>query len=319
MSTRDDLQLMSRAARLYYQDDLTQRQVANELGVSRPTVSRLLTQARREGIVQISIVDPFATFDDLEAQLVERFRLAQAVVVAGEGLSSDLLFRRLGIAAAAHLLRTLSAGDKVGIGWGRTLHATVEALDTAASAEIQVFPLIGGMGQISPSFQVNTLAQQLAESFGGEWQPFYVPAFVGDAAALEGLQRIPDVQSVFQVWSQLDLALVGIGHFALQRHSSMLFASYMADDVMQKLERCGAAGDICGRFFDMRGQACYVEPGVIGISLEQLKALDNVVAVAGGRDKIPAILGALQGGYVTALVTDAVTARAVLERHEADG
>ena len=318
MIDRKELQQMSQAARLYYQDEMTQQEVAEALGVSRPTVSRLLAQARQEQIVQITIVDPFATHEDLETQLIESFGLEHAMVVAGKGLSNDLLIRRLGFATAGYLQQALSDGQKVGIGWGRTLHATVQALDNRRQANIQVLPIIGGLGQISPSFQVNNLAQRLAEKLGGDWQPFYVPAFVSDPAALEGLMRLPDVDAVLEIWSQLDLALVGIGHFALQHQSSMFFATYMADETLRKLERCGAVGDLCGRFFDIHGQRCFAEPGVVGISLEQLKALNGIVGVAGGEEKIAAILGALRGDYLNVLITDSVTAMGILERHRQD-
>ena len=315
MSSGEELRLILQAARLYYEDNLTQQQVAQELGVSRPTVSRLLAQARQEGTVQITVVDPFATFEELETRLEKDFHLRQAVVVAGEGASGELLRRRLGLAAAEYLRSTLNNSEQVGIGWGRTLHAVVEALGAERRAEVQVFPLIGGVGQISPSFQVNDLARRLAESFGGTWQPFYVPAFVREPAAMEGLWRLTDVESVIQTWSKLDVALVGIGHFALHRQSSMLFADYMADDALQELERCGAVGDLCGRFFDIHGQQCFRESGVIGISLEQLRALDHVIGVAGGEEKVSAILGALRGECLNVLVTDTVTAEAVLEKH----
>jgi len=101
MSICAELQTMLRAARLYYEDGLTQQQVADELGVSRPKVSRLLTRARAEGIVRITIVDPFATFGEVEQHLVETFGLREAVVIAGEGLSEEALRRRLGLAAAS--------------------------------------------------------------------------------------------------------------------------------------------------------------------------------------------------------------------------
>lgn len=308
---------MLQAARLYYENNLTQQQVADELGSSRPTVSRLLRMARREGIVRIGIVDPFATVEQVAVRLAETFHLRQAVIVAGEGLSGDLLHRRLGFAGAEYVQRILEHGDVVGMGWGRTLHAVVRAVDTARTVAIQVFPLIGGMGQISPSFQVNDLARGLAQSCGGTWQPFYVPASVDDPAALEGLLQVADVKSVMQTWPTLDVALVGIGHFALQRQSSMLFSSYMGPDEMQELERRGAVGDLCGRYFDIHGRQCARRPGLIGISLEQLEALDNVIGVAGGKKKVEAILGALRGGYLNVLVTDTVTAEAVLEKHEA--
>ena len=76
-------------------------------------------------------------------------------------------------------------------------------------------------------------------------------------------------------------------------------------------------GDLCGRFFDAQGKQCLVEPGVIGISLEQLRSLDQVIGIAGGEEKVMAILSALRGGYLNTLITDTVTAQAVLERYEA--
>jgi len=319
MSTPEELQQMTQAARLYYEDDLTQQQIAKELGISRPAVSRLLTQARREGIVQITIIDPFATFGELAAQLVETFNLRQAVVVAGEGLSNDLLRHRLGFAAAEYLRRTLGDGDKVGIGWGRTLYAVVEALGPERQIEIQVLPLLGGLGQISPSFQVNDLARRMAEAFGGTWRPLYAPALINDPAAYQALSNVTDVEAVTQSWSNLDMALIGIGQFPLHHQASMSFTASMGDAPLLELERRGATGDLCGRFFDAQGRQCLFEPGIIGISLEQLKALDHVIGVAGGEEKVTAILGALRGGCLNVLVTDTVTAKAMLKVQETGG
>ncbi|HEY68512.1 MAG TPA: sugar-binding transcriptional regulator [Thermoflexia bacterium] len=316
MSICAELQTMLRAARLYYEDGLTQQQVADELGVSRPKVSRLLTRARAEGIVRITIVDPFATFGEVEQHLVETFGLREAVVIAGEGLSEEALRRRLGLAAASYLRRTLRDGLRVGVGWGRTLRATVEALNNERQVAIHAVPLIGGIGQVSPSFQVNDLARRMAEAFGGTWQALYAPAFVGDTQARDALLNHPDVKLVMEGWETLDVALVGIGHFAFQRQSSMFFAEYMAQTLLQELEERGAMGDLCGRFFDIYGRQCILEAGVIGISLDQLKALDHVIGVAGGKEKMTAILGALRGGYLNVLITDTVTAQAVLEHHE---
>jgi len=305
-------QLMMQAARLYYEDCLTQQQVATELDVSRPTVSRLLTQARREGIVRITIADPLTSHQNLAAELVETFGIKQAIVVSGEGLSSELLRRRIGIACADHLHKTLNEGCQFGIGWGRTLCSVVEALDSQEKLNLHVVPMIGGLGQISSSFQVNELARKLASAFGGTWQPLYVPAFVEDPAALDGLLRLPDVQAVIQAWAQIDTALVGIGHFASQHQSSMLFYNYIGKAALQGLEQCHAVGDICGRFFDIQGHECFEERRVLGIPLDTLKALPEVIGVAGATEKAPAILGALRGRFVDILVTDSVAARAVL-------
>jgi len=321
MNTADELQMMLRAARLYYEDGLTQQQVADELGVSRPQVSRLLTRAREEGIVRITIMDPFVTFTELETRLEETFGLRRAVVTAGEdlsaeGLSAMALRRRIGLAAAEYLRRSLRDGMQAGMGWGRTLRAVISALKDERRAIIHVVSLIGGMGQMSPSFQVNDLARGLAEAFGGTWQALYAPAFVGDPQVREMLLQHPDVKMVMDAWGSLDIALVGIGHFALQRQSSMFFAEYMDDALLWELEQRNAVGDLCGRFFDIHGEQCILETGTIGMSLEQLKALDHVVGIAGGEEKVAAILGALRGGYLNVLITDTATAQAVLELHE---
>lgn len=315
MNLHEELKVMLRAARLYYEDGLTQQQVADELEVSRPQVSRLLTRAWAEGVVRITIVDPFATFEEVEARLLETFGLDQAVVTAEEGLSGESLRRHIGLAAAEYLRDVLNDGLKVGVGWGRTLHAVVGALDAEHRANVQVFPLIGGMGQVSASFQVNDLARRLAEVFGGTGQALYAPAFVGDLQARDALLRHPDVGMVMEAWDSLDMALVGVGHFAFQRQSSMFFAEYMDEEISQELEQRGAVGDLCGRFFDVQGERCILDPEVIGISLEQLRALDRVVGIAGGEEKVAAILGVLHGGYLNVLITDTITAQAVLERH----
>ena len=317
MSHREELNLILRAARLYYEDGLTQQQVARELGISRPKVSRLLGQAREEGIVQITIFDPFTEHSALEEELVAAFGLRQAVVTACAGVEVEALRRRIGFTAAGFLAHTLADGQQVGIGWGRTLHSVVTSLDVGRKAKIQVIPLIGGMGQVAPSFQVNELARELAEAFGGTWQAFYAPAFVGERVARESLVRLDDVQLVLRTWPALDWALVGIGHFEFQRQSSMFFADYIDEPALQQLEVAGAVGDLCGRFFDQKGEPCGVEEGVVGISLEQLRALDGVIGVAGGEEKVPAILGALRGGYLNVLITDEATAQAVLARHRA--
>lgn len=318
MSTRRELQLILRVAHLYYEDGLTQQQVADELGVSRPQVSRLLTRARAEGIVRVTIADPFATFEEVETRLVETFGLHQAMVTIGEGLSGESLRRRIGLAAAEYLRRVLNDGLQVGIGWGRTLHAVVEALSVEPRAAIQVCPLIGSMGQVPASFQVNDLARGLAEAFGGTWQALYAPAFVGEPQARDALLCHPDMKMVMETWDSLDMAMLGIGYFASQRQSSMFFAEYMDETLLRVLEERKAVGDLCGRFFNIQGEQCILESGVIGISLKRLRALDHVVGVAGGKEKVAAILGALRGGYLNVLITDTVTAQAVLEKHESE-
>lgn len=311
---REEVQQMILAARLYYEEGRTQAEVASELGVSRPTVSRLLQRARENGIVRISISDPFATDEALAQDLRRATGLAEVIVLPGSTTTRRLTRRRLGLAAALFLEEALHPGDLVGVGWGRTLYAVTQALDYSPKEGLRAVPLLGGLTQIAPSFQVHEITRRIAEAFGGTWRPFYAPAIVEDPRAHASLMQSEDVQAVAREWLEMSLALVGIGNVAFVSEVEMLFAEYLDQRTKSRLREAGAVGDICMRFYDENGNP--VEDGVrgvIGVELEVLRNRPRVVAVAGGEEKAEAILGAIRGGYVKTLITDEAAARGVLD------
>ena len=317
MRQRREIELMLECCRLYYENGESQDEVARSLGLSRPKVSRLLQRAREEGIVQIRIVDPFSQQAELEAALTGAFPLRRAIVAAGSLAGEGLIRKRLGWAAASYLESVVRDGQTIGLGWGRTLHAVVQSLARSPREAITVVPLVGGLSRIPPSFQVNELARLMAEALGGTWLPLYTPAFIPGDSEGRALLNSPDIRLVTDRWAELDLAVVGIGHFGYQAELRMLFADYVDSTAQQELEQAGAVGDICARFFDLSGRPVTrgAWPALVSIDLGQLRALDQVVAVAGGPAKVDAILGALRGGYVDVLITDEPTARLVLDRH----
>jgi deoxyribonucleoside regulator len=314
MTQRDERRLMLQAARLYYEEDRTQDEIARHLATSRPKVSRLLSQARHEGIVQIKIVDPAQTHSALAEQLVTAFGLVEAIVVAGEDDTRAAVRRRLGRATAEYLERTLQNGDAIGIGWGRTLHEVVTALEPKRPARITVVPLLGGLGQITPDFQMHEIARALATAFGGTWLNLYAPAMVESDEIARSLLRTADFQQIAGLWKQINLAVVGIGNADFGAEMQALLVNYLDADTQARLQAQRAAGDICVRFFDLDGQPCPdAVRGVVGIELAQLQQVHRVIGVAGGASKAEAILGALRGRYVHVLVTDEAAARRVLE------
>jgi DNA-binding transcriptional regulator LsrR (DeoR family) len=312
VSYRQDLQLMAQIARLYYEKNLTQQDIADQLNLSRQKVSRMLLRAREEGIVRITVLDPIPTNRDLERELQEVSGLRHVVLIAGEGLEEETLRRRIGLAGAEFISRMIVDGQEVGIGWGRTLNALVNALPKAHKKEISVIPLVGGIGGLAPAFQVNELARKLAEALGGSYRFFHLPAFTYDQEVWESLMRTEEMDSISKHWASVNPAIVGIGHVGLQHASTMFFGEYIPPAHLAQLEAKGAVGDICGRFYDISGNPVAVGAGVIGISIADLAAAPEVVAVAGGLEKTRAIIGALKGGYISTLISDTATARAVL-------
>ena len=309
---------MHLVAELYYSAARTQDEIANELSISRQKVSRLLAQAQAEGIVQITINDPFATMANLANALRQRLNLTAVVVAPGKDRNQAQIRKHLGYAAARFLEARIQAGDSVGISWGRTLYEVVHALHGGEDKGLTVIPLLGGLNQISPSFQVHEMARIFSEKLGGAWKPFYVPAIVENEEIRKSLVAATDVAQVIQSWNNLTVALVGVGNVELGQDVRMLFADYMDDSRMAHLRTVSAVGDICMRFFDSAGRPVPSGlPGIIGIELEQLRRARLRIGVAGGAEKTDALLGAVCGEYINALVTDESAARLMIEKLDA--
>ncbi len=310
-----ELSLMLQAARLYYEDNKTQDEVASTLGISRSKVSRLLTQARERGIVQITVVDPDSTHAQLEQALIETFGLTDVVVAAGIMQSGELQRKRIGQAAARYVETILEEGDRVGIGSGRTLYAMASSLlSRERQIEVGVVPLIGGLDRVPACFQANELAKMVAEAMGGTWQFLYAPAILDSAEARQSLLSSHHVQEVINAWDTLTVALVGIGNVLSRTGVPTLFTNFLNEDAQMRLRDQGAVGGICALYYDAAGSPCpELSDRVVGIGLGQLRRIRRLIAIAGGPDKTEAILAALRGRYVNTLITDEATAQAILD------
>jgi DNA-binding transcriptional regulator LsrR (DeoR family)/ADP-ribosylglycohydrolase len=313
MSPSGRLHQLYLAAQLYYVENWTQDEIAQSLGVSRPTVSRLIAEARRENLVQITVINPSDDLTTLAEALKERLGLAGVVVAPGQGDNPVQIRKRLGLAAAQFLASALQRRDRLGVGWGRTLHEVAEALETRSGFELTVVPLIGGLGQIAPSFQVHALARTLAEKLGGVWHALYIPAIVEDGAARATLLNLRDVAHIVEMWDQLDVAIVGIGDIDLSQEVRSLFADYLDTAALERLKQHQAVGDICMHFYDSAGLPLpHALDGVLSIEPQRLQRVPRRIGVAGGRQKVEAILGAARGGLINVLITDESAAHGLL-------
>jgi DNA-binding transcriptional regulator LsrR (DeoR family) len=310
----DQLRLMAKVARMYHEHGMRQSQIAQELHVSQPRVSRLLKRATDLGIVRTTVALPPGVHTDVEEALEARYGLREAVVVDAGG-SDDNVTRALGGAAATYLETSLTGGDTVGISsWSATLLAAVEALRPARTAVVdQVVQVVGGVGDPRVQLQATRLLGSFASSTGATAVFMPAPGLLGTAAARDSLAADPAVADVMALWDRLTMVLVGIGSLepsALLRESGNALAPRDQD----ALRDAGAVGDVCLRFFDAAGDlvAADVDQRVMGIPPDRLRAVPRRVAVAGGARKHSAIRAALLGGWVNVLVTDLDEARRLL-------
>jgi DNA-binding transcriptional regulator LsrR (DeoR family) len=298
MSRLDEIRLMAKVARMYYDQGIRQQEITERLSIHQSKVSRMLKRAREANIVRISVATPAGFFPDIEDALESRFGLKEAVVIDSEG-DEERVVRDLGAAAAFYLETTMKPGMIIGISsWSRSLFSMVDTLHpSTAGAGGKVVQILGGVGNASTHLQAILLAQLQA------------PGVVGTAEAKAVLVKDPAVKEASRLFPKLDLALVGIGSLvpsSLLANSGNIFS---AEDRRQ-LRRAGAVGDICFQFIDQQGRLVdsSLMERVIGIDLATLKSTPRVVGIAGGKSKIPAILASLKGKWINVLVTDRFTA-----------
>lgn len=308
------LRLMARVARMYHELGMKQSQIAAELHISQPRVSRLLKRAVDEGIVRTVVTPPSGTHTDLEEDLEAAYGLAECVVV-DSGEDEAEVTAALASAAATYLETTLTGGDTIGLSsWSATWLAAVEQLPTfrVAVAE-RVIQLFGGVGHPRVQVKATRLIDLLARATGARAVFFPSPATLGTAAAATQLSEDPAVHRVMDLLPSVTIALVGIGSIepsTLLRESGNMTTP---EDVAE-LVAAGAVGDVCLRFFDAEGRpvASAYDARLVGAGPDQIRAIPRRVAAAGGTRKHAAIRGALRGGWVNVLITDVHTARALL-------
>ncbi|PSL04750.1 DeoR family transcriptional regulator [Haloactinopolyspora alba] len=301
-ATRFSVDLMYAAARLYYLEDANQADVAKQLGTSRATVSRLLSESRRRGIVRIEVVPPEHTSEnDLAADT------ARALGIDAVYLSSSTAAGHLGASLAPPLSTALdsvdwSPGDVLLVSSGRSVYEAAQ-FELPSLPGVLVAPTVGGQDDPEAWYQTNEITRTVAAEVGGRPVFLYAPA-LPSPDLFASLQDEPSFRRIVDLWHTAKCAVVGIGAPPATRTSLPAFVPTDTADVRE------AVGDVCSRFYDRDG-APVAFPGsdrLVAAGLDVLRETPVVVAVAAGQEKVEGIATAARAGYFNRLVTDPATA-----------
>jgi len=313
-------ELLAEVASLYYEDELTQSEIAARLGLSRVKIYRLLKQARDEQVVTIVVDWPIKRDTRLEREMCRTFGLTDALVM--QSMSADLgtSLHQLGQLAAHYLEQVLQDGATLTVCLGRSTFETINAIRPGFRAHVRVAPALGSMPFAMREMDSGALARRLAQKLGGDVLDLSAPAMADSAAAAQVLRSQRDIKLALEAAEQADVALLGIGNLD-PAQSGFVKGGFMTMEDLVALVNAGAAGDIAGRVFSSTGQ---FQPNpydnrIIGISFEALKRIQRTIAVAMGIEKTQAISGALRSGIVQVLCTDDRTAGAVLNMEGHNG
>lgn len=300
----DEYTQITKAAWYYYQEGLTQQQVAHLLGVSRVKVARLLELARQEGIIHFSFRSGTSERMQVESDLISSFGLRDAFVVPAP-LENASLSSSLAHAAATYIVDHIPEGGFLNMGYGETTSKVLNYLARDSHQTINVCSLTGGVNYYLPNVDssLRNIRLYLIPS----------PLLLSSSSVRDEVMREPSVQEVYRMVSHASMSIMSVGGMA--QNSTIIKNGILSANDLTYLKMYGAVGDILSHFIDEKGEPVSTdfETRLISTDLDILTKLDTVIGVAGGDNKIPTLRAALTRGYFDVLVTDETTAATLLE------
>ncbi|MBI4560692.1 MAG: winged helix-turn-helix transcriptional regulator [Candidatus Rokubacteria bacterium] len=324
LATRQELRQMVQCLELYYHEQRHQKEIAKALGLSSSKVSRLLKRAFDEGLIRVELDLP--QNPRLEAALLERFGLRDAVVVpvgSQHGVKEEL-----GTVAARYFEKVAANGIAVGLSCGFTLYHTIRHLRERRFRDLILLPLSGESTLKLVDLFPNTLVGMMAAKYRPHVTAYALPLqLFGSLREIEAerrrLLKNPEIRRIYQRAQDVQIALLGIGMIGEDTPGFCSLAESYGVSV-KTLRAMGVVGEINYQPFDARGQVADrkglrgLTRRVLAVSADRLREMSlsygkYVIAVAGGRQKLEAIRGALRGRFMNVLVTDEDTALRLVE------
>ena len=318
MRKKRNLELVLRIARMRYEERRAQRDIARQLGMSEAAVSRALKEAMDLDLVEIRVQPPPGRDSALEKRLRDCFPVERVVVVETER-NPRITLEHVGQAVAEEIAFRLADDSVIGVGDGESVAAVARSMPRLWLRDVEIVPLIGGVGQLDHAAQPAEVAREIARRIDARVRHLPVPAVMPTAGAAAELIAAPAVRDAFAAMARCSLALVGVG--ALDDTLSLLQQGVVSAEDLANMRRLGAIGMICGRAIDRDGRHIVsdFDNRILSASISLLRTIPTRFAVAFGTRKAPAIRALLKSGLINGIGTDAETARLALDEHQASG
>jgi len=305
--------ILADVAEMYYVEGKDQSDIALKVGVTRSMISRMLTEARNRGIVEIKVIRPIYSDHELEEAIKTRFGIESVFVVSMDDTKPENLLINLGRAAAEVLNNHLSAGLLIGVAWGTAVSAAIDAVQVMGEPSIKVVQLVGAQGARNVEYDGHALVMRLAEKLGGEGYFINAPYLCQTAEIAQSMRETRGIKETIDMGKELNVALLGIGTTEIE-YSSYYLSGLLTEEEIEVIRKNGVVGDIASNYFHFDGTP-YNDNflnRIITIRLEDLKRVPIRLGIAGGSIKVNAIIGALNSKLVNYLVTDSITARLLM-------
>lgn len=306
-------QTMVRVAWLYFKEGRTQGEIAEMLATNRPRINKIINDARKNGLVTITLNTSLTSCVELEQELMQEFGLKRAIIVPTPD-DPALISVIIGEATANYLMQLLASEDinAIGTAWGMTLREVVHFVPSSRYPNVRVNSVIGGLTR---GMAINTfdIASDLARQLGSECSYLAAPVYLDNQAARDTILQQREFKVAFERIAKCDIVMVSIGDMT---DKSLLINFGLPDDIApSSLHAAGAVGDLLGQFIDRHGNPIdhEINQRAVALPLSELVDVPHVIFPAGGLSKAHAIAGALRSGLGSALICDEATARLALK------
>ncbi len=303
--------MMVKVAQLYYDSGLKQEKIAKELGISRSSISMILTEAKEFGIVEINVKNPMENNEELSKAFEERFGIERCIIIPTTITDLKLLTKIVAERAASIVDKEMKSNSTIGIAWGTTCYEFMSSFNKNKELNnVNIVPLLGGTNMVRREYQLNEMVRMFAEKVNG------IPTFIHALGIPDTLEdknlymQSTEMQSISEKWKNIDLAVISSG--APPEYYEKNISRDEIELFKNDLDR--PVGDICARRFNIEGDFIDSEYNekVIGIPIEDLRSSKTVICVAAGMHKVLSVLGALKTDLIDVFITDEQTAKSVI-------
>lgn len=314
MKTDMSLELIKNIADLYYNGNLTQSEIAHRYNISRPKVSRLLAEARENGIVKIFIDGRNETSRFQEEQLLKRYPLKAVKVISVPYDDDQLALQITAQETATFFSGFFNSNDRIGISWGYTLYTMTRYFPNLSLDDISIYQIVGHIDNTS----TRNHASEIIDLMGQRLHTknafiFPCPAVFDSPLILEMLLHDSKLKKLYESMLQCNKLIVSL---APSDTSCCLYRSgYINQGDLDLMNQCGSVGSICCHFIDQNGKLCdeALDQRTLAIPLDVLKSKEYLFSYVTNAEKVPVLHAALKAGYINVLSIDSISARILLE------
>ncbi|WP_436860488.1 sugar-binding transcriptional regulator [Mammaliicoccus lentus] len=316
MSFNDENRFLFKMAQMYYEENMTQNEIANHFDINRSSVSRYLKKMREKNIVKISLDYSIVSNTEIAERLKEKFHMKEVIVVkSSEKESTTDKLRNMGKAASKFMDSILVDNDVIGFSWGRSLSHMVDEIDTNRRLKASCIPLIGGpLGSLDSKYHVNNITYSVAQKYQCASYMVDIPAIFKNKDARTYFTHSEHYNEMKSWWDKLTVAFVGIG--SLEISNSLVFKNFYGEEFKEEVSKSNTVGDILSQFYDIKGDLAKTKLNdrLIVADILKLRDLRFSVGIAESGEKVKGIIGALNGHYINTLITNEETAVKILEQ-----